>query len=521
MYMKRFLSSFFVFYLLGGCLSTFSIDPACLALKKITPTKAEGTGKIQTLISLVKSPAQKSRKKWEKFYREWQETALSSIKGSLKIYQEAKAAGHPHVLWMESMGFVFGPSPKDVRVPSLKHILIEYLQKLGKLVEEGRDPDSLIFPTRVVYLPEPGLGDKSPNGKNFITVNFGEEIPEGHEGSTHLFPLSFHLRSMSDGNFPMGEPAPLITEAVKPYVTFLIHDITHLELFMSYPDLMPSFRSAAKVLVEKKAAFPKSSRGWPDSAFSSEHVDFLRQKDLLNQWVARKSLKPGFNLTEASADVVAKWLNTLPSETRLTLHTVYVTHFRNYDSRLKAGLRYHYVLESSSLLTERSAKELERKLKSENLLPSATKENYYTAKEIKAHLLARGKKAVYQANELMVEMFPKHVIQYGASSRDVVQNPLRFEASAPTGNSHFATMEYLHFKASRARKSDSEFPLEDVADNVSKLAAAAIASGKVDIHGWLTNVASPPEKGSPLDIWLNKTGAFNEDDYWFSYQPEQ
>jgi hypothetical protein len=485
--------------------------------KNIENSRTKFHVEILRRIDLIKNPAPESRQIWEKYYSDWQQMAPTYIKRTFAIYQRAKAQKNSYISWLEGVGFRFGPRVDDVYVPPLQDILITYLERMDRRVQEGFPPEDVILVERIIFKGQEWVyeGSGVQDGNSFKSVTFGAPIPSGYNGTTHLIPFGFHLEMLDHNIFGIGESIGLGTPAVTDYVSFLLHDLAHLSIFDTQPFVMPAFKAAGISLHAAKVDYQPNVRGWPDSRFTPQHIRSLRERGLLSEWVKDQEL-PAANFTNTADSKIADRVNELASEKRLALHALYISNVETLTNAHRAAIRYRLVLESSSLLSKTSARWLEQRLQSEGFLPVRVGD-FYTSADIKRHLLALGSDAVLSAARLLVEEYPRLTTIYGGASRDIVQNEIRFRTSGPTGNSHFATMEYLWYRTSVALKANSYASLDSIAGFAAKLAAAAIASGEVNIVAWLTDIGTGPVKNSSLYNWICGTGAFIKDDYWVAY----
>lgn len=511
------------------CESFFGTEKKTEARLEVAPSKKSASPHeieefhrdIQKRIDLIKNPDPRSRALWKEYFDDWRRTAPEYIRLTRHYYLKALKNNHPHARWLESMGVIFGPQESDIHVPSLESILIKHLLRMDTLVKNGLPPKDVILPERILFKGDDWVFEGStaePDSSHFMSIPFGAQVPAGYNGTTHLIPFAFHLKMLERNVFGVGESIGLGTASVTNLVSFILHDLAHLSIYETIPEVMPAFKAAGKSLSKAKVDFPFNIRSWPDSPFRPDQVRFLREAGLIKKWAIDQNLSLS-HFTDSPDSKVADRINELGSELRLPLHALFISAKEPLTEGQAAAIRYRLVLESGSLLPKASAQWLEQRLKAEGLLPHQLDQPWYTSAEIKSHLIVAGPQSIKRAANILLEHYPKLVKIYGGASQDIVQNEVRFRTSGPTGNTHYSSMEYLYFLLNEKVKPSNQASLEQIAKAVSDLASASIESGHVDISEWLANIGRRSAYGSPLHRWRIATGAFIKDDYWLAYLP--
>jgi hypothetical protein len=264
------------------CLSQAQGAALCRSLFSMT-SMGNHEQRFVPAVQLAKGGSEFSRYYWKSLDERFREHTVNEMNLNAEVYREAKARRDPHILFLESLGFVFPSENVRAIVPPLLEIIEKIQLRVQKNIDQGliRSKDAL-FPKMVVTAVEAeqfwsfGRSDgmsfnvlkghlMEPGGDLPITTYFSENSRD-YKDSNFLTSKEFH-QLIAKGHFPIGGLQSANVGA-RHYVNEIMHDLAHWDAMITDPQFMASIKKTSLALL-------KSSYTGPDISEKSFLLEFI------------------------------------------------------------------------------------------------------------------------------------------------------------------------------------------------------------------------------------------------------
>lgn len=443
-----------------------------------------------------------SHRSWLDYDQRFTDRARAAIVAALPHYAQLKEQGHPHIKWMESVGFVLGPTAADVRVPSFGRLMVAINQGIDAHIAAGTvKADQVLRPARIFF-----RGD--PKDRDFVEIEYGGLVPPGHTPVDTIIPFPATLRLMKSGVYPIGEVANVGPRHDEGMQIFPLHDLAHFSRFLQEPTYMAAMRDCAGKLSDQGVYY----RAIPDIRtyrFTEEDVKKLIQLGALGPRAAE--LLP-YTIGE---------VNRASGQEKLNYQALLVqSGNRPLNPRQAAAIRFNLLLEGADLLPEKAAKDLFMHLKMRKWLPTESsfqryEDHRFKVSEVMPHLEKLPAQDFSQVAKQLFETYERNHQPWGGVIADGIQ-PIQRRDLQPQGFTYYYSLNYLY---QRALTSYKKGPTDRAAaEDLAKFQVALLESGRFTIQDWARDVSSLDiNRQSEVSRWLTETGAFPKDLYFSVY----
>ncbi len=431
-----------------------------------------------------------ARAQWNIENARFIEESRRSIEEALPMYLEAKRNGHPHIEWLESMGFIIEEG--NVQVPELTEVIARMYDQYDELIVSGRvSPRDLMRPVRVY---------RSPEGE-VVTFEIGEVIPEGYTPHYEVLHVAATSRMMRDGLFPMAEAIGMGPPGYENTLTFSLHDLAHFGGWMDNPEFFRLNREMGSRFAEANVVFPRFHR--PHETWEVDELDSLNE--FLPESITR------YRNQEQYLERVNNYFQSLPVEERLEIISAHRQSTNPLNERQVLGLRMATFLETASYVPENRATAMWNRWTSSRVVPPLTNGRRFTVEDIRAHINEQNlsTRQLLEFAQNAPEEFSREVFHFGGAANDIVAFPAQFEYGI-THASHYLTPDYLSYRLRElGRQSEDTVDREELIEAISRMTVGTIESRHITPEILLDASTNPQiDPSSPVFHWFCRSGAF-------------